>query len=121
LGESGYSKAVYLLRISDVTGRSFNGSNAAGYQDLMVLESASNWYLHLGKADHEFIVEIGIITAAGRFIVIARSNRARTPRDLWSSTVDQQWKVAEEVFRELYRLSGGWQSGGNSENPGQGS
>lgn len=121
LGEAGYAKAVYLLRIYDVTGRAFNGSNAAGYQDLMVLESANSWYLHLGKADHEYVVDLGIITPSGIFIVIARSSRARTPRDQWSSTIDQQWKVAEEVFRELYRLSGGWQTGGNSENPGKGS
>lgn len=121
LGETGSAKAVYLLRIYDVTGRAFNGTNAAGYQDLMVLESAGNWYLHLGKADHEYIVDLGIITPAGIFITVAHSNRARTPRDQWSSTLDQQWRVAEEVFRELYRLSGGWSTGGNSENPGGGS
>ena len=45
---------------------------------------------------------------SGRFLVLARSNRATTPRDMPSNTVDDKYMVPDWEFEKIYALSGGF-------------
>jgi uncharacterized protein len=109
-----FSSSIFILRVYDVTGVVFDGMNAHGFNDVHVFEGANTWYLHLGQPNRAFVVDLGLITPTGDFVLIARSNQVNTPRDTFSEVVDDQWMVVEERFHELYRLSGGYRIGASS-------
>jgi len=98
--------AATILRVYDITGVDFDGSNATRSWDVDV-RGANNWYLDLGEPDHVYCVEIGLRSASGRFVAIGRSNIARTPRDRVSDVIDEQWMSREAEFERVYALSGG--------------
>jgi len=114
IGDDAYDRALFVLRVYDVTDITFDGLNAHSYYDIHIFEGANNWYLNLGRPNCAFLVDLGLITPAGEFILIARSNAIRTPRDTYSETVDDQWMVLDEEFREIYRASGGFNVGASS-------
>ncbi|MFH1777199.1 MAG: DUF4912 domain-containing protein [Candidatus Omnitrophota bacterium] len=95
------------LRVYDVTGVRFNGTNANFYFDVEINNVADNWYINLNKPGHSFCVDLGIFTASGDFVVIARSNVINTPLDGPSNIVDEEWMVVEEDFNKLYGMAQG--------------
>ena len=90
-----------VLRIRDLDARRSN--------DLLISFEAQDWYLHLGVPDHRFIAELGIGDGNSRFYLIVRSNEVKTPRDSPSNVVDAEW--SDRDFEEIYRLSGGGDTG----------
>jgi len=83
------------------------------FHDIDVEGLINNWYIHMGRPDHEFFVDFGI-RVEGRFIPLMRSNRVRTPREAMSDVIDDQWVCLEEEARTLYALSGGFRMGEGS-------
>ena len=77
--------------------------------DLLISLEAKNWYLHLGIPDHRFMAELGLGDGNAKFHLIARSNEVRTPRDSPSDQIDAEWN--DRDFTEIYRLSGGGDTG----------
>ncbi|HTL70557.1 MAG TPA: hypothetical protein VL404_04615, partial [Candidatus Eisenbacteria bacterium] len=55
----------------------------------------------------DWVVEIGLRSADGRFFAMARSNVARTPRFGVSDVLDEEWMLPEELYWKLFGLSGG--------------
>lgn len=109
------ARSIYVLRIYDVTGIVFDGHNAHGFHDIQVFEGANNWYLNLGRPNRSYVVDLGLITPGGSFLLIARSNQVHTPRDSYSETIDEQYMVVNEAtYQEIYRLSGGYRAGASS-------
>jgi len=102
-----------ILRVYDVTGRIFDGTNALGFFDMEINFDSRNWYLELGKPGRDFVVDIGIRDSHGRFYLIARSNTVRTPRDTPSDVIDEEWMSKE--FELLYAVSGGFKTGLSSK------
>ena len=94
--------------------RIHNLTESAQY-DVDIFLDAKNWYLELGKPNTEFEVELGIMDSGGKFHSIAKSNRARTPRNAPSENIDPHWNLSEFEMNELYRLSGGGKTGHGSE------
>ncbi len=101
-----------VLRVYDVTDKIFNGSNANSFFDVDIHFDAKNWYLELGRPDRSFLVDIGVLDKNGFFYLIARSNVVRTPRDVPSDVVDEQWMSRD--FELLYAVSGGFKVGQSS-------
>ncbi|MDD5072952.1 MAG: DUF4912 domain-containing protein [Candidatus Omnitrophica bacterium] len=97
-----------VLRVYDVTGKGFNGSNANRFFDIDINSAAANWYINVGEADRSWCVDLGVITSSGKFILIARSNIVSTPRDSASDVIDEEWMSIEEQFLKLYGLWGGF-------------
>ncbi len=114
IGGEAYDRSLFVLRVYDVTDIAFDGLNAHSYYDIHIFEGANNWYLNLGRPDCSFLVDLGLITPSGEFVLIARSNSIRTPRDTYSETIDDKWMVLDEEFREIYRASGGFNVGASS-------
>lgn len=81
--------------------------------DVEVELKSRNWHVHLGQPDALYEAEVGLLDQAGKFHVIARSNRMRTPRNKPSEMTDQNWEI--EKYEEVYRLSGGGKTGEGSE------
>ena len=99
-----YSGLAAKIRIYNLsTGSSF---------DFEVNLEAKNWYLCLGLPNTEFEAELGLMDRSGKFYVIARSNRIKTPRNHPSDQIDPNW--IPENFDELYGLSGGGRAGESS-------
>jgi len=95
------------VRIYDITGVQFNGTNAIGYIDQEVFERTGNWYFDLGRPTHSFCAELGLLTPEGRFLTLARSNYINMPRDGVSDVLDEEWMLLEEDFWKLYGFPGG--------------
>jgi hypothetical protein len=106
------------VRIYDITGVQFDGSNALAYVDQEVEERTGNWYFDLGRPSHSFCADLGLLSPEGRFLTIARSNYITTPRDGASDVIDEEWMIADEEFWKLYGFAEGIQGGLSS--PGRG-
>jgi hypothetical protein len=79
LGPGGPS-AWLSLRVYDVTGRIFDGTNAHGYFDQRVERTDRQWFFTINKASSTVLVELGMKSLEGYFARIARSGRAEFPR-----------------------------------------
>ncbi len=100
-------KARRILRVFDVTGISFNGSNSNDFFDIDINAFASNWYINVGKPGRAYCVELSLILPDGRYLPLVRSNTINTPSDGPSWITDEEWMVLEEDFNKLYGMSAG--------------
>jgi len=66
------------IRLYDVTGVDFDGKNAKSYLDIAVNKRIGSQYIDVDPGK-EFIADIGIISHAAVFIMVARSNKTSTP------------------------------------------
>jgi len=98
-----------ILRVYDVTDIKFNGFNAHRVFDVDVNIDVKSWYLPVGIPDRDYLVDIGLLTDDGKFILIARSNVMRSPRDSVSDVIDENWMIND--FDDIYALSGGMEVG----------
>lgn len=72
--------AQLCLRIHDVTDIIFDGHNSHFSFDVEVVGPTDHWYLHVPVAGRDYCAEVGF-KADGRFVVAARSNTVRLPKD----------------------------------------
>ena len=107
LGER-WPEAKSILRIYDVTGVDFDGTNANSHFDVEIAGGASNWYINVKVPNRAYCVEIGLLSVTGEFIMLARSNVATTPRDVPSEVTDEEWMIPDWEFEKVYALSGGF-------------
>jgi hypothetical protein len=94
------------IRVYDVTGIQFDGSNAAAYFDQEVYERVGSWYFDFGRPTHSFCADLGLMAPNGRFLTLVRSNRVTMPRDGVSDVLDEEWMLVEEEFMKLYGVPG---------------
>ena len=99
------------VRIYDVTGVQFNGTNAAAYFDQEVYERVGSWYFDLGRPAHSFCADLGLMAPDGRFLTLIRSNTVVMPRDGVSDMLDEEWMLVEEEFLKLYGIPGSARGG----------
>jgi len=67
------------VRIYDVTGITFDGTNAHGYIDIDLEGLTGSGYCEIGMQGREIIAEIGFIDAQGVFIALMRSVTSFVP------------------------------------------
>jgi hypothetical protein len=94
------------IRVYDVTGIQFDGSNAAAYFDQEVYERVGSWYFDFGRPTHSFCADLGLMAPNGRFLTLVRSNRVTMPRDVVSDVLDEEWMLVDEEFMKLYGIPG---------------
>ncbi len=94
------------IRVYDVTGIQFDGSNAVAYFDQEVYERVGSWYFELGRPTHSFCADLGLLAPNGRFLSLVRSNRVTMPRDGVSDVLDEEWMLVDEEFMKLYGVPG---------------
>jgi len=80
--------------------------------DIPIFDAARNWYINVPSAGRTYVVDIGFLTADGRFMLIARSNAVTTPLDRPSDIIDEEWMTID--FERIYALSGGFGIGKSS-------
>ncbi len=106
--------AKSILRVYDITGVDHEGANANSHFDVEIGGGTDNWYINTGVPNRTYCVEIGLLTASGKFFVLARSNKATTPRDAPSEAADEEWMIPDWEFEKVYALSGGFAVGRGS-------
>ncbi|MCS6771779.1 MAG: DUF4912 domain-containing protein [Kiritimatiellae bacterium] len=68
-----------LLRVHDITGVNFDGTNSNSFFDLQVQGLQGHWYVDLWQDGRTYIGEIGLRRPDGRLEILARSNPVSTP------------------------------------------
>jgi len=95
LGGEFYSGRT-ILRVYEVTNIIFNGNNAHSYFDLVRENLGISYYFKVPAPEKTWVVDIGIITASGKFLTLARSNDMATPADSVSNFNLEEWMDATE-------------------------
>ena len=91
-----------VLRVYNVTGVAYPDGPANSFFDISLSGLAANWYIHTNAPNASFIVELGLKTPQGRFLMLVRSNRVNTPPDGPADVIDEQWRVSDEAFTQLF-------------------
>ena len=78
LGPGG-AEAWLSLRVYDVTGRLFDGTNAHSYFDNRIERGDRQWFFQVGKPTSHVVIDIGMKSHEGYFTKIARSGRVEFP------------------------------------------
>jgi hypothetical protein len=78
---AGGAGAWLNLRVYDITGRLFDGTNAHSYLDEGVSRDDRQWFFEIGKPTSTACIEIGLKSAEGYFVKVARSGRVDFPRE----------------------------------------
>jgi hypothetical protein len=79
LGPAGAS-AWLNLRVYDISGRLFDGTNAHSYFDHRIERHDRQWFFVINKPTSSATVEVGLKSEEGYFAKIVRSGRAEFPR-----------------------------------------
>lgn len=102
-----FYRAKRVLRVYDVSHIIFNGKNAHRFFDIQIDERANNWYINTDGPGRSWCVDLGLLLADGKFIMIVRSNTVSTPIDGPSWITDEEWMVPEDMFSRLYGMGFG--------------
>ena len=88
---SGGAGAWLSLRVYDISGRLFDGTNAHSYFDEGVGRDVRQWFFEIGKPTSTACVEIGLKSAEGFFVKISRSGRVDFARDAPQPAGPVEW------------------------------
>jgi hypothetical protein len=80
-----------ILRLVDVTGRDTTSTAEAIIRDIDIHGGTNNWYIDVANPPRSYRVDIGYLSARGRFYALARSNVVSTPRACASDVIDENW------------------------------
>ena len=80
LGAAG-ERAWLNVRVYDITGRLFDGTNAHSYFDHRVERHERQWFFSIDKPTSNACAELGLRSEEGYFVKIARSGRVEFPRN----------------------------------------
>src|SRR5262245_55986209 len=90
LGGAG-DRAWLNVRVYDITGRLFDGTNAHSYFDHRVERHERQWFFGIDKPTSTACAEIGLKSEEGFFVKIARSGRVEFPRNEPSGDGTVEW------------------------------
>ncbi len=99
LGTGGAS-AWLNLRVYDVTGRIFDGTNARSYFDHRVERHDRQWFFTLARPGTTACVELGLKSEEGYFVRIARSGRVDFPRAEVAPPGEVEWLTVQSASGE---------------------
>jgi hypothetical protein len=88
---AGGAGAWLNLRVYDITGRLFDGTNAHSYFDEGVSRDDRQWFFEIGKPTSTACIELGLKSAEGYFVKIARTGRVDFPRDAPAGEGPIEW------------------------------
>jgi hypothetical protein len=90
LGAAG-AGAWLNLRVYDITGRLFDGTNAHSTFDEGVGRDVRQWFFEIGKPTSTVCIEVGMKSSEGYFVKIARSGRVEFSRDAPEPASSVEW------------------------------
>ncbi|MEK7851842.1 MAG: DUF4912 domain-containing protein [Deltaproteobacteria bacterium] len=104
--ESDFDHSRLILRVYDITGIEFNGGNAHSFFDIEIPNVLGNWYVHIGRPNRTFCIDIGYRNQEGGIFSLSRSNKITSPRDSFSEVADEEWMASDEDYKRIYADTG---------------
>jgi uncharacterized protein len=77
-------------------------------RDIEIHGGVNNWYIDVRDPPKTFQLEIGYLSAEGRFFGLARSNVVTTPEAGKENSFDKNWSEVAKDFERIFALSGGY-------------
>lgn len=102
-----------VLRLVEVTDGGTTSAVETPVRDIEIHGGVNNWYIDVQDPPKSYRVDIGYLTASGRFYGLARSNVVTTPRAGSKDDLDQNWSDIASDFERIYSQSGGYNGDGN--------
>jgi hypothetical protein len=118
LGPAGVD-AWLVVRVSDVTGMLFDGSNAHHSFDHRVERGDRQWFFDVTRPTSSVVVELGLRSASGGFARLARGARVEFPRTGPVAWAPPEWMTVVAQTGEV-RDAGTGAPGGPAATPRQG-
>ena len=75
-----WREAVPVIRVFEVSTSETGQSSSARLFDIEIHGGVDHWYVPVDDPPRQFKFQIGYRTAGGKFFVLAKSNKVRTPR-----------------------------------------
>jgi len=107
-GENIFVTAQSIIRMNEINAQNLQPIR---FVDIAVSLDARNWYLRSDKQGTSWFVELGLKTADGRFILIAKSNLVTLPMGSVSDILDEKWVSIKEDLEKMLKASGGGKVG----------
>jgi len=95
--------AALTLRVYDVTGRIFDGTNAHSSFDHGVSRADRQWFFFIGRPSSTAVVELGLKSHDGFFVRVVRSGRADFPRREAVASGHVEWLTVSAASGEIHR------------------
>jgi hypothetical protein len=102
-----------VLRLVEVADAGTTSAVETPIRDIDIHGGVNNWYIDVQDPPKSFRVDIGYLTASGRFYALARSNVVTTPRAGSKDHIDQNWTDIATDFERIYAQSGGYNGDGS--------
>jgi len=90
------AEAQWILRFYDLTDVRPESAEA-GYFDLFVDLEAGNWYVNLWDGGKSYFAEVGLLSGAGQFVPVCRSNMIRVPPSGLVPESEPRWLAVDGV------------------------
>jgi len=103
-----------VLRLLHLSTANASSSSERVLRDILVHGGVKNWYIDVKEAPQSYRVEIGYLSAKGRFYSLARSNTVTTPPATAGDSLDAHWGDIASDCDKIYAMSGGYSTEGNS-------
>jgi hypothetical protein len=111
---AGGEGAYLCLRLYDITGRIFDGTNAHATWDFGIDRSQRQFFFQVGKPSSEAVVEIGLKSHEGFFVKVARSGRVTFPRRSPNAGGEPEWMTVRVSTGQVEGAFGGGGAGGGA-------
>ena len=102
-----------ILRLFHVTRNGTTSSARTPLRDIDIHGGVSNWYVDVQDPPRAYQMDIGYISARGKFLSLARSNIVNTAVTKKPNGVDGNWAGVAEDYDRIYAMSGGYGGDGN--------
>jgi hypothetical protein len=108
------------LRVYDITGRLFDGTNAHSYFDHKLERWDRQWFFEINKPTSVACVELGLKSQEGYFVKICRSGRVEFPRHEPVGPSEVEWLTVHTASGDVGQPVAGTPGGGGGGGAGAG-
>ena len=96
------------LRLVETDGGATTSTAERVAREIVIHGGVTTWYIDVPGASKSYRVDIGYLSAGGKFYSLARSNTVTTPRPNNGDIVSENWSDIAEDCEKIYALSGGY-------------
>ena len=97
-----------VLRVCEVLRDGITTSTRQPVRDIEIHGGVNNWYIDIQPPPKSYQLDIGYLTAEGKFFCLARSNVVTTPPPAAGDAFDQNWADVAKDYEHIFALSGGY-------------
>jgi len=110
-----WHRAQPILRLLSVTSGTSTTTSERVLREIVIHGGVKNWYVDIQGPPRTYRLEIGYLSAGGRFFSLARSNVVNTPAAAAGDTLDAHWQDVLKDCDKIYAMSGGFATEGGNE------